>query len=158
MRHIRIVVAASCVVFFCSATPPLVRTALAQSVPNPVVTGPILPSAAPGDPSKDYPFFSTAFDLAGRGYVEEEYFFGGTASRFNIPVPLTDANTPQTTATVIQTDVPYRTRMIVRRPVSALNFSGTVVMEWQNLASRSCGWAYTGPWALKHSAQHGMAH
>jgi hypothetical protein len=47
------------------------------AVPNPIVTGPIAAPALPGDPSHNYPFFSTTADLAKFGYVEEEFFFGG---------------------------------------------------------------------------------
>ena len=55
------------------------------AVPNPTVTGPIPATAAPGDPSHNYPFFASQFDLAARGYVEEEYFIEGTANRYTIP-------------------------------------------------------------------------
>ncbi len=97
----------------------------AQSVPNPIVTGPIPATVVPGDASHNYPFFSTNTDLASRGYVEEEFFFEGTANRYNIASPLA-------TASVIPgSSQPYRTRMIVRRPISQENFNGTVIMEWQ---------------------------
>ena len=60
-------------------------------VPIPVVTGPIPANAAPGDPSHDYPQLATSLDLArpldlaSLGYVEEEYFFSGTANVYNTP-------------------------------------------------------------------------
>lgn len=99
----------------------------AASVPNPTVTGPILPNASPGDPSHDYPFFSTTVDLASQGYVEEEFFFEGTANRYNTPT--------LATGSVMDSGHPYRTRMIVRRPASLDKFNGTVVMEWQNVTA-----------------------
>ena len=43
-------------------------------VPVPAVQGPIPSTAAPGDPSRDYPFYATTWDLQQAGYVEEEYF------------------------------------------------------------------------------------
>ena len=49
---------------------------------NPVVTGPVAAKSAPGDPAHDYPFFAALEDLKARGYVEEEYFFSGTANRY----------------------------------------------------------------------------
>src|SRR5262245_29430970 len=58
------------------------------AVPNPTVTGPIPVKAPPGDPSHDYPQFATQVDIASQGYVEEEYFFEGTATRYSTP-PLT---------------------------------------------------------------------
>lgn len=94
-------------------------------VPNPVVTGPIPALATPGDPSHNYPFFSTSVDLASYGYVEEEFFFEGTANRYNTP--------PLGTGTIIDSGHAYRTRMVVRRPVSPTKFNGTVLVEWQNV-------------------------
>jgi hypothetical protein len=55
------------------------------AVPNPTVIGPIPATAAPGDPSHNYPFFSTTVDLAANDYVEEEFFLEGTANRYNTP-------------------------------------------------------------------------
>ncbi len=132
MNHRR-VVAVLCVLFCCAIFVIGSRTASAQSVPRPMVTGPIPVSAVPGDPSHLYPFLSTTVDLASHGYVEEEYFFEGTASRFDIPAGLTVPTTPSSTASVVQAGVPYRTRMIVRRPASPRDFAGTVFMEWQNV-------------------------
>src|SRR6516225_11930782 len=76
-------------------------------VPIPVVTGPIPANAPPGDPSHDYPQLATALDLASLGYVEEEYFFSGTANVYNTP--------PLTTATIVSSGHPYESRLIVRR-------------------------------------------
>ena len=64
-----------------------------------------------------------------RDYVEEEFFVSGGATLYNYahnpPVSPTDI-------TAIQEDVPYKTRMIVRRPAKASKFNGTVVIEWWN--------------------------
>jgi alpha/beta hydrolase family protein len=101
------------------------------AVPNPIVTGPIPALAAPGDPSHNYPFFSTTVDLPKVGYIEQEFFFGGTANTYNV-----DPQVPsKQTAIITSSGNPYRTRMVVRRPVSAGNFNGTVVMEWQNVTA-----------------------
>jgi hypothetical protein len=62
-------------------------------------------------------------------YVEAEYLVAGNADLF------TYANDPPlgpTDITVSQADVPYQTRMIVRRPASPDAFNGTVVIEWWN--------------------------
>src|SRR5262245_629625 len=96
-------------------------------VPNPTVTGPIRVNAPPGDGSHDYPQFATQVDIASRGYVEEEYFFGGTATRYSTPA--------LTTGSVVSTGHPYKTRMIVRRPKSAKRFNGVVIVEWVNVTS-----------------------
>ena len=97
------------------------------AVPNPTVTGPIPATAAPGDPSHNYPFFASQFDLAARGYVEEEYFIEGTANRYTI-VPLT-------TATILNSGNPYKTRIVVRRPASPNKFTGIVLAEWTNVTN-----------------------
>ena len=94
---------------------------------GPSVTGPV-PSAAPvGDPSHQYPFFAALEDLKGRGYIEQEYFISGTANRYNTP--------DGATGSVLDGDHKYRTRVVVRRPVSAAKFNGTVVIEWNNVTA-----------------------
>src|SRR5262245_11549952 len=106
------------------------------AVPNPTVTGPIPANAAPGDPSHDYPFFSFAPQLADlkgpHHYVEEEFFFEGTANRYTIPtgVPPNSA-----TGAILYSGHPYRTRMIVRRPARLRDFKGTVFVEWLNVTA-----------------------
>ena len=120
---------------------------MATFVPNPVVIGPIPATAPPGDPSHDYPFFSTTVDLVSRGYIEEEFFFEGTAAGYDIPAPLTLVNTPMTTANVVASGLPFRTRMVVRRPVSQDGFNGTVLMEWQNVAT---GYDFDAGWLVSH--------
>jgi hypothetical protein len=101
--------------------------ALPSTVPSPVVTGPIPATARPGDPSHDYPFFATDQDLRAYGYVEEEYFVEGTANRYTTP--------DGATGTVIDGGHPYRTRIVVRRPVSSRKFNGTAVVEWYNVTN-----------------------
>ncbi len=127
--------------------------AVAQSpspVPNPTVIGPI-PAAVPaGDPSHDYTFLSTTADLGRYGYVEEEYFFEGTANRYNTPA--------LATGSVKDSGHPYRTRMVVRRPISARNFNGTVLMEWQNVSSgMDMDLLWLIPWTHDHLMRSGYA-
>ena len=73
------------------------------------------------------------------GYVEEELFIGGTATRFDsVATPDSGKWTakPEKTAK-------YRTRVIVRRP-PADKFSGTVLVEWFNVSAieASPDWAF----------------
>ncbi len=110
-------------------------------VPNPLVTGPIPAKVAPGDPSHLYPFFSTPIDLADRGYIEQEFFFEGTANAYDITSPLATGSVIPGSGRL------YRTRMIVRRPVSRKHFNGTVIMEWQNV---SAGFDLDALWAASH--------
>jgi hypothetical protein len=76
------------------------------------------------------PVFPTGFralaNLA-QPYVEEEFLVSGAATVFTYndpPVP--------TELVPLQTDVPYKTRLIVRRPTDPAAFNGTVVIEWWN--------------------------
>jgi hypothetical protein len=94
---------------------------------DPVVTGPVAAKAAPGDPAHDYPFFAALEDLKARGYVEQEYFFSGSAKRYETPE---GAN-----ARVLDGNHKYQTRLVVRRPVNANRFNGTVIVEWNNVTS-----------------------
>ncbi|WP_327011161.1 alpha/beta hydrolase domain-containing protein [Dactylosporangium sp. NBC_01737] len=91
------------------------------------VSGP-LPGTVPGDPrSPDvrdtYPFFSTTDDLAAVGYVEQEFVVSGAADAYD------------TAGNQVATGVPFRTRVVVRRPVHQVRFSGTALVEWQNVTA-----------------------
>src|SRR5437762_202909 len=129
----------------------LVAAPSVLAVPNPTVTGPIPVNVTLGDPSHDYPQLATQADLAGNGYVEEEYFFEGTANEYNV------VTAPMANATVRTTGNPYKTRMIVRRPVSAAKFNGVVIVEWLNVTS---GYNLDAHWLLQqdHFMRNGYAY
>jgi hypothetical protein len=99
--------------------------AQASAVPRATITGPIAASAKPGDPSHDYPYSASVDDLAKYGYIEEEFFIEGTASRYTTPQGATGA--------IVDGNHPYRSRIIVRRPSSARAFNGTAIIEWNNV-------------------------
>lgn len=70
------------------------------------------------------------------GYVEHEYVASGTATAYEAKGSPSDASLsddgrwtfePSTTAA-------YRTRILVRRPANAADFSGTVILEWLNVS------------------------
>ena len=105
----------------------------AAQVPNPVVTGPIAQPVVPGDASHNYTFFSSNHDLAGHGYVEEEFFISGTATRYATPNQTNPG--PDSTGTVISTGNPYKTRLVVRRPADPSKFNGVVLVEWYNVTN-----------------------
>ncbi|MEZ5098550.1 MAG: alpha/beta hydrolase domain-containing protein [Thermoleophilia bacterium] len=113
------------------------------AVPDPTVTGPIPATVAPGDPARDYPYFATQFDLASRGYVEQEFFLSGTASTYAV------ATGQLTTATVVDGGHPYATRMVVRRPADPKRFNGTVIVEWYNV---TVGFDVEANWFRYHDA------
>ncbi|HEY7797587.1 MAG TPA: alpha/beta hydrolase domain-containing protein [Hyphomonadaceae bacterium] len=98
-------------------------------VPNPKVTGPIPARVQPGDKSHDYPWMATIHPISQAGYVEEEFFFEGTARSYN-----TQGDNAMD-GKVVSEGHPYRTRMIVRRPKDMKKFNGVVLAEWQNVTA-----------------------
>lgn len=67
------------------------------------------------------------------GYTEEEFFLSGEATGY-------DANGTLTTdgrwdVTESDETAPYTTRIVVRRPVDAADFNGTLVVEWLNVSA-----------------------
>jgi len=61
-------------------------TAAQAVVPTPTVTGPI-PGDTPGSPSRNYTYWATDIVLKNFGFVEEEFFFEGTANRYDAANP-----------------------------------------------------------------------
>ncbi|HXJ32872.1 MAG TPA: alpha/beta hydrolase domain-containing protein [Candidatus Eisenbacteria bacterium] len=116
----------------------LARAASAQ-VPTPTVEGPI---TSPGAIFLQ----ATSFDPAQVGYVQEEYFISGTASAFTNVGPLgLDGKwtvTPGATA-------PYKTRVVVFRPIDRKKFNGTVIVEWLNVSG---GVDASPDWTQGHTA------
>ena len=74
------------------------------------------------------------------GYVQEEFLIGGTATRFDAVDTPDDGHWAASPGD----EAEYRTRVIVRRPGSPEDFSGTVVVEWFNVSAieASPDWAY----------------
>ena len=99
----------------------------APTTPNPTISGPIPAPVAPGDPSHNYPYFATQFDIHRQGYTEKEFFFTGMANRYGV------VDKQMTTATVLDSGHPFKTRMVVRRPTNPRRFNGTVLVEWYNV-------------------------
>src|SRR3954470_14371779 len=106
---------------------PRPSTATGANVPAPTVTGPVANTSPVGDPAHGYPFLATDVDLAKAGYVQEEYLISGRANRYTI--------TGTNTATVLSSNNPYTTRIIVRRPTNAAKFNGVVLAEWINVTN-----------------------
>jgi hypothetical protein len=98
-------------------------------VPTPTVSGPIPATVTPGNALRDYPWLTTMHNLGAVGFVEEEFFYQGTARRFTTTGPL------GTNGTEISNGHPYKTRLLVRRPLSSAQFNGTVIVEWQNVTA-----------------------
>jgi hypothetical protein len=110
----------------------------------PAVQGPIASTAEPGDPSHNYVFYSTPMDLKKVGYVEQEFFINGIAKRFTATAP--------NPASPIG-EMPYKTRIVIRRPSNPRQFSGVVVVDWQNVTAGhdiDTEWGGPGGFFVKH--------
>jgi hypothetical protein len=116
------------------------------AVPAATLVGPIPQNVAPGDPSHDYTYFTPVENLADFGYVEEEYFALGTASRYQTPA--------LATGSVISSGHPYKTRIVVRRPLKKNKANGIVLFEWQNVSAGYEIDAHWGP-SWPHFVEHG---
>jgi len=127
---------------------PFYPPAAEAGAPDPTITGPIPATVTPGDPSRDYPFLATDVNLAKYGYVEQEYFMQGTASQYTTPTGAT--------GTITSTGHPYKTRLLVRRPISDSAFNGTVILEWYNVTN---GFDVEPDWLQTHNylLEHGYA-
>ncbi|WP_059009720.1 alpha/beta hydrolase domain-containing protein [Streptomyces specialis] len=103
--------------------------------PIPDVTGPI-PQTADSHAFGAAAHQGVPEDLRRSGYVEEEYFLSGEANVYDWPEP--------GPAVVRTADVPYTTRMLVRRPANPRQASGNVVVEMLNPSAfydLNIGWA-----------------
>jgi hypothetical protein len=91
-------------------------------VPDPVVTGPTTGGVRTGEP------FGRSMVPLDEGWVEEEFFFSGTARSVD-----------ETAA-----DAAYTSRILVRRPADPKRFNGTVVLDWDNVTlafDKDVSWA-----------------
>jgi hypothetical protein len=83
---------------------------------------------------KGWPFGAPAADLAAVGYRVDEYFLEGEAVRYG-PVAGTDLGRDGRWQVEPVETAPYKTRMVVLRPVDAAAFNGTVVVLWNNVSA-----------------------
>ena len=83
------------------------------------LTGPIIEGTRPNA------FGSPIVDLAGSGYVEEEFFLEGEASAY-APAPGTQLGVDGRWNLQPSRTAPFKTRMLVLRPKDTKDFSGNV--------------------------------
>jgi hypothetical protein len=112
-----------------NAAPPAsaaqVTASVPASVPKATVTGPV--SGGSGIDLEG----TTSFDLSSVGYEQSEYFLAGTASAYTSAKPLTSNGRWSVTSA---STAPYKTRMVVYRPINPKRFDGTVIVEWLNVS------------------------
>jgi hypothetical protein len=97
------------------------------TVPAPHVVGPITGG------THGFPFTSSAVDLRSHGYAEQEFFFSGTATSFVSAQTLSSDGRWQVQPAAT---TPYTSRMLVRAPIDARRFNGTVIVEWMNVSAQ----------------------
>jgi hypothetical protein len=93
------------------------------SVPVPTVEGPVQPTSGISL------IGSTLFTLKSVGYEQSEFFLSGTATSYTSAQPLSKNGKWNVT---VATKAPYKTRIVVYRPIDGEKFDGTVVAEWFN--------------------------
>ncbi|MDR1936718.1 MAG: hypothetical protein LBS49_14295 [Candidatus Accumulibacter sp.] len=111
-----------------------------SAIPTPVITGPVVSEPFTSE-TNNYTFFASDVALVSHGYVEEEFYMDGKANRYDAPTSV-PSTLPTANAEVVQEDVPYKTRIVVRRPADAAKFNGTVVVEWFNVTDNFDGEYY----------------
>ena len=104
------------------------------AVPMPAVAGPI-PST-----SSNFPFIADGFGPEPRvpsGYEENEYFVSGRAKLYEYSATgvRVIAPCPASAGRLGCRNLPYTTRMLVKRPIDPRRFSGTVIIEPFNPSS-----------------------
>jgi len=115
-----------------SATPPKSDAVGTATVTGPITTGNGKTVLGPG-----------GFDLASVGYEQNEYFLAGRANSYTSSEPLTTDGLWNSITTDGSAD--YTTRIVVRRPVDAAKFNGSVFVEWLNVSGgldASPDWTY----------------
>ena len=80
------------------------------------------------------PFGSSVRDLAAVGYVEEEFFLLGEATRYALSDG-TDYGFDGRWSVREHDAVPFRTRFLVRQPVDRERFNGVVLVNWNNVSA-----------------------
>jgi hypothetical protein len=90
------------------------------------------------------PELMTEFDVTVLGYEETEFLFAGRATSFELQGERGEDGRWDVTPAA---GADFRTRFVVRRPSDAQRFSGTVVMEWNNVSAGIDG---SPDWSLLH--------
>lgn len=85
-----------------------------------------------------------AYDLANLGYVEEEFLLHGTATCFKF---IGERTAEGKWRVEPDSQAPFVTRLLVRRPANSARFSGTVIVEWNNVSG---GIDASPDWTLLH--------
>lgn len=111
----------------------------AGNVGPPTVTGPV--TGGKGAPT----LVSAGIDAANGTYSAEEYFLEGTATSY---APVGQLGTDGEWKVKAAETAPYKTRIVVYRPVQRADFNGTVFVEWFNVTA---GFDTGADWLSTHT-------
>lgn len=103
----------------------------------------LLPRVEGSPETRSTPFIAWYEDLDGEGYVEEEFVQEGKAAVYRY---VDDANEGKELAIALPAE-PYRTRLLVRRPMNPEHFNGTVYVE---ILNPTAGWDGDPIWQNTH--------
>jgi len=111
-----------------------------SAVATPALAAPQVTEIPPGAGTHGYPYDAVpttasfpgapTINLASYGYAEREFTMAGTTSIYRQSGPWSSSG--RWGVSVAQSNVPYRTRLLVRYPTDPAKFNGTVVVEWLN--------------------------
>jgi hypothetical protein len=113
--------------------------------PRPIAGGDV-PGAITG---QNPPFAIKPVDLEPHGYVEEELFLQGWATKYKAEGAL---ELDGAWNAVPDGEAPYKTRLLVRRPADPDAFNGSVFVEWLNTTGSldaEIGWAFNAEEILR---------
>ena len=125
-------------------TPVPTETPTASPTNTPAVSNPTIDGPVTG--GRGAPFVQTTnFALSAVGYQQAEYYVTGTAQAYiNVGEFGSDGMWEAAKAGT----APYKTRIVVYRPIDAQQFNGTVLVEWLNVS----GGLDAGPdWTFMHT-------
>jgi Alpha/beta hydrolase domain len=83
---------------------------------------------------RGWPFSLPLTDLGSVGYVAEEFFLDGTAAGYEAE-PGAELSVAGTWLVLASRTAPFRTRVLVVRPVDQARFNGVVHVNWQNVTA-----------------------
>lgn len=101
---------------------------MAQSAEPPVVTGPVEGG------QHGWPFAASMLDVAALGYREDEFFIEGMATKYR-QVDGSEWGRDGLWRAEPAGSAPYKTRLLIYRPIDAARFNGTVVVTWNNVTA-----------------------
>lgn len=135
----------------CGQIAPCTPITLEGPIPNPL---PADPAAIANNPVAE----NVRVEMIPQSYVQEEFFYAGDVDIFDYDQhPGERGAFPGERLVAVQSDVPYKTRMIVLRPTHAKKFNGTVVVEFMNSTGgrdNAVMWTVSG----RYFAREGMVY